>query len=76
MLVNPLSVVRLECSFHILNVLFLMNILEAFFAPNAATFAKSECKISYFQQIGKRKNQKTQTFFVIFMKIRNFAPDF
>lgn|GEM_PF-4711138 len=53
-----------------------MNILEAFFAPNAATFAKSECKISYFQQIGKRKNQKTQTFFVIFMKIRNFAPDF
>ena len=37
-------------------------------------FLESDCKISDFQEIGKRKNKKTPTFFVIFMiSIRFFT---
>jgi len=39
-------------------------------------FTENECKISDFQEINKRKDQKTLTFFVILMKIGNFALDF
>ena len=34
--------------------------------------AENDCKISEFQEISKRKRQKTQTFFVILAKMRGF----
>ena len=43
-----------------------MNFTHSYHA-DAATSAKSECKISDFQQTDKRKKQKSLTFFVIFM---------
>jgi len=52
-----------------------MNFTHSYHA-DAATSAKSECKISDFQPTDKRKSQKTRTFFVILMKNRTFALDF
>jgi len=74
-LVNPLSVVRLECSFHCLILFFIVNLFVPFIQSyrfNAATFAENDCKISEFREIDKRKNQKTPSFFVILMIFRNF----
>jgi len=50
----------------ILIVVQSMNFTHSYHA-DAATSAKSECKISDFQQTDKRKKQKSLTFFVIFM---------
>ena len=74
-LVDPLSVVRLESSFHCLILFFIVNSIQ-FYHPDAATSAENDCKISDFREIGKRKNQKTLTFFAFLMIFRTFAPDF
>jgi len=42
----------------------------------AAANTENDCKISDFQEISKRKSQKTPTFFVILIILRNFVPDF
>jgi len=49
---------------------------SSFYMVFIVCFAENDCKISDFREISKRKTQKTQTFFAIFVKIRNFAPDF